>query len=449
MAGIINVGGLATGLDTNNIISQLVQLESQPVVLLQQHLADIQATKTSVATVSSKLATLKTALDALDTSDGVLVRKATSSDEGVATAAAGAGAQRGSATITVGQLARGSVAGATVGVPTATSTVAAGVGTFQFQVGAGAVQSVNVDATTTLEDLATAINNLDAGVTASALNLGTTTSPDWRLELTSEATGSDSTITVVHDDTSLAVQTTQAGLDAQFTVSGFSGTFSRSTNTVSDVLTGVTVQLKSEGETTITVDDDSDKIAGQVKTLVSAFNDVVSFVAGESTVDEAQDKSSVAVGTLATDSTVKRIVARLHDLLSESVGGTYTNLSSLGLATQEDGTVTFDEGKFRAALAADPNAVAATFAGDGSTTNKGVAGDLAAYITDATGAGGAIAIHTKGLGDEVSSVQDQIDAGQREVAAYQASLQEQFTALETLVSGLQSQGSFLTKAFGG
>ena len=447
MAGLITVGGLATGIDTNSIIDKLVALEKRPVALLGVEVQDVQATQTSINTLGGKLSTLRSAAHALGTTDGVLVRAATSSDTDVLAAAAGAGAQPGSVALTITQLARGSVAGATVGVASATSTVASGPGTFQFQVGSGTVKSVNVDATTTLQGLATAINALDAGVTASAVNLGTASAPDFRLEIASKATGATSTVTVTHDDTALAVQTAQAGQNAQFTVDGFSGTFERESNTFGDVLPGVTVTLRNRGTATVTVADDADAITAKVKTLVAAFNDIVTFVTGESQVTETQDKSDVALGSLATDSTVKHLVARLHEVFSESVGGAYTNLSSLGLATQQDGTIAFDEGKFRTALGSDSTAVAATFAGAGTTS--GVAKDLSALIDGMTGSGGTLALHTTALNDQIRSLQDQIDAGQREVDAFEVNLRQQFTALETFVSGLKNQGSFLQQAFGG
>ena len=446
MAGLITVGGLATGIDTNSIIDKLVALEKRPVALLGVEVQDVQATQTSINTLGGKLSTLRSAAHALGTIDGVLVRAATSSDTDVLAAAAGAGAQPGSVALTITQLARGSVAGATVGVASATSTVASGPGTFQFQVGSGTVKSVNVDATTTLQGLATAINALDAGVTASAVNLGTASAPDFRLEIASKATGATSTVTVTHDDTALAVQTAQAGQNAQFTVDGFSGTFERESNTFGDVLPGVTVTLRNRGTATVTVADDADAITAKVKTLVAAFNDIVTFVTGESQVTETQDKSDVALGSLATDSTVKHLVARLHEVFSESVGGAYTNLSSLGLATQQDGTIAFDEGKFRTALGSDSTAVAATFAGAG--TASGVAKDLSALIDGMTGSGGTLALHTTALNDQIRSLQDQIDAGQREVDAFEVNLRQQFTALETFVSGLKNQGSFLQQAFG-
>src|SRR5437870_2417407 len=331
MAGLITVGGLATGLDSNSIIDQLVALEHRPVDLLGIEVQGVQATQTSITTLTSKLATLSSAAHSL--------------------------------------------------------------------------------------------------------------------EIASRATGATSTVTVTHDDTALAVQTAQAGQNAQFTVTGFSGTFERESNTFGDVLSGVTFTLRDRGTATVTVADDADKITAKVKTLVAAFNDVVSFVTGESKVSETQDKSQVTLGSLATDSTVKHLVARLHEVFSEAVGGTYTNLSSLGLATQQDGTITFDESKFRAALGTDATAVAETFAGNG--TAHGVARDFGALVDDMTAAGGSLAIHSTALDAQIRALQDQIDAGQRVVGAVEVQLRGQFTATESLVSGLKSQGSFLKQAFGG
>jgi flagellar hook-associated protein 2 len=450
MAGIISVGGLATGLDTNEIIDKLVAIERRPLDLLGQQIAAAQATKASIATFAGKLAALKSASSALGTADQVLVRRASSTDPQVLEAAAGLGAGRGTTTISVTQLARGSVASATVGVAAATSAVATGPGTFEFRVGTGAVHSVAVDGTTTLQGLADAINQLGAGVTASAVNLGTADAPDFRLQLTTAASGSASTISVVRDDTALAIQTTQAGQDARFTVSGFSGTFARASNSFSDVLAGVTVSLRTLGTATVSVEDDADAIVENVQALVTAFNDLVQFVAGESTVSQDEEDGRVTLGSLATDSTVRRVLSRLHETLSASLTGAttrYVNLSSLGVATERDGTLRLDESKLRAALAADPAAAAQVLAGNG--TGAGTANNLVTLIGQIVGVGGAVSTHTTSLDEQIRSLQGQIDAGQRGVDAFETNLRQQFAALEQLVSGLQSQGSFLASAFGG
>jgi len=447
MAGTISVGGLASGLDSDSIIEKLVALERRPIDLLQQQQTDLQKTQTSIGSLSSKLGTLRTASVALETSAGVLVRKAASSDDSVVGAAAGLGAQRGSATVTVSQLARGSVAGATVGVASTGSTVATGSGTFQFKVGDGDVQSIDVTSTTSLQDLADAITGVDAGVTASAVNLGTAAVPDYRLQIVSTDTGASSTITVLHDDTNLAVQTSQAGQNAQFTVEGFTGTFERESNSFSDVLLGVTFTLKDTGTSTVTVADDTDEIVKRAKALTDAFNEAVTFVSDESTVQESTDKETLTVGSLAGDTTARRIASRLHDLFSAPLDGgatRFVNLASVGFATQRDGTITFDESKFRAALAEDPDGVAAVFAGNDS--DQGIARDITQFIDQTTGAGGAIAIRTKGLDDQAQALQVQIDSDEAHLTTFEANLRAQFNALETLVSGLQSQAGFLAAA---
>jgi len=450
MAGAISVGGLSTGLDTNKIIDQLVRLERRPIDLLSDQVAATQRTKSAIGMLSSKLTAFRSAADALDTAAEVLVRRAASSDTTVATATAGSGAQRGTATLTVTRLARGSVAGATVGKPSDTDTVAAGPGTFRFQVGGGEAQSVALTATTTLQELANAITALDAGVSGTVVNFGTAAAPDYRLQLTSTDTGASSTITILNDGTDLAVQTTQTGLNAQFTVSGFSTTFEREANTFDDVLPGVTIALKAAGTTTVSIDDDVEAIVAKVQALVTAYNDIRGFVAGETTVESGGDQDELQLGSLAGNSTVRGVIGRLQETLTGALGAAttqYVNLASLGLATQRDGTILFTEATLRDALASNPTAVAQVFAGNG--TDGGVASGLVSLITELTAADGAVSRQATSLDDRIASLQDEIDAGERNIQTFEVSLRQQFAALEGLVASLQSQGSFLAQALRG
>ncbi|MFN8542677.1 MAG: flagellar filament capping protein FliD [Candidatus Binatia bacterium] len=448
MAGVISIGGLATGLDTNTIVDKLVALERRPIDLLTQDFDRVDANKSSIGELSSRLTAVQTAAKALSTTAGVLVRKATSSNDSVLSAAAGEGADRASAAITVTQLARGSVSTSTIGLGSATATVASGAGTFSFQVGTGSVQSVSVDATTTLQGLAGSINELNAGVTASVVNLGTGATPDYRLALSSSTTGASSTVTVLHDDTALAVQTTQTGQNAQFTVAGFTGTFERETNTVTDVLTGVTLSLKATGTATVAVNDDTDAIVAKVKALVGAFNSAVSFVKQEATIGQTKNGSDLQLGTLAADSSARRVIDQLHGIFSSAItgaSGQYVNLSSLGMATTKEGTIALNEATFRTALASDATGVAQVFAGNG--TASGIATDLADFARQATQAGGLLDIRTHTLDETERSIQDQIDTRQRALDAFRVDLQHQFTSLENLVNSLKTQGSFLSSAF--
>jgi flagellar hook-associated protein 2 len=139
------------------------------------------------------------------------------------------------------------------------------------------------------------------------------------------------------------------------------------------------------------------------------------------------------------------LVDRLHDALSGALTGAttqYVNLSSLGIATQKDGTVTLDESTLRAAIADDPAAAAEVLAGNGA--GAGAANALADLIGDVTALDGALTIDADGFGDRTRELADQIDAGERKLTLFEEDLVRQFTALESLVSGLRSQSGLLT-----
>jgi len=452
--GTIQIGGLATGLDTNSIVTQLTALERQRSIdPLTTEQTSVTATQGAFQTFNGKLATLLTALNQLKDPSNVLVQTASSSDDSVLTASAGAGARPGTTEITVNHLARSAIATSANGKAAATSTVATGSGTFAFRVGpTGTVQTIAIDATTTLQGLATSINALDAGATASVVNVGTTATPDYRLRLGSDQDGTSKAVSIVTDDTTLGVATTQTALDAEFTVSGFADPLTRDSNTVSDVIPGVTLNLKSGGgPVTVTVTNDQDTITSQVDAVVKEFNDIVTFVDGQNNVtqDTTSNDRSVKLGPLALDATTKGILQSLHNLFSspstsDGSGSIYSVLAQVGITTNRDGTLSFDQAAFKAELWANSSDVAKLFAGTGTDGSKGLADRLADYINAATQSGGLIAIHNNALTDQLNTLQDRIAAGQRNLDSFQATLEAQFTNLETLVSSLKSQGTFLS-----
>lgn len=452
--GTITIGGLATGLDTTSIVAQLVALERQRGIgSLQTQKTDASSRQIAIQTFNGKVAAFLAAVNGLKNPNAVRIRMATSSDESVLTAKAESGAQSGSTEITVNNLARPAIAISAIGKTAATSTVATGSGSFGFRIGStGPVQTIAVDATTTLDGLATAINALDAGATASVVNVGTTTSPDFRLRLGSDQPGLAHAVNIVTDDTTLGISVTQTGLDASFNVSGFLDPLTRDSNTVTDVIPGVTLNLvKRGGPVTVTIANDADAVTNQVGSAVKAFNDIVTFVAGESAIsqDTTTDERSVSIGPLALDSTVRGVIDSLRRLISEPTAGpssSYTVLAQVGITTARDGSLTFNQTTFRSELAARGSDVAKLFGG--SADSPGLADRLSDYLTAVTQAGGVIDVHNTAVGKEISSLEERIAAGQRNLDAFEANLRAQFTSLEVLVSGLRSQGDFLTSVLG-
>jgi flagellar hook-associated protein 2 len=443
----ITIGGLATGLDTNKIIDQMVALERRPLDALQTQRETATTRQQALQTFNAKVLAFLTAVDGVRDGDEVIARAATSSDTTVLTAKAGAGASVGTTSLTVLGLARNAIATAANGKTSASATVATGAGSFVFRVGSGDAQTVAVDATTTLQGLATKINALDAGVSASVVNIGTAASPDYRLRVASTDTGVSSNLTIVTDNTTLGVAVTQTALNASFSVPGFADPLAREHNTFDDVIPGVTVSLAAiGGPVTVAVATDVEGATANVQKVVNAFNDIVNFVADESRVTQDPSKSDhgVVAGPLAFDGTIKNILSSLHAVVSGAASGVgdLTILAQVGITTARDGTLAFDSAKLATALTADSGAVASLFGGKG--TVGGVGDRLHDYLTNLTKSGGLVTIDAKTVTDQIAVIDEQLAAGQRHLDDFESSLRATFTHLELLVANLQTQSGYLS-----
>ncbi len=451
---LITFGGLATGLDTNSMIDKLVALERRRSVgFLELEQAENQATQAALGSFESKLASFLAAVNGLRDAQSAFSRTATSSDTAVLASTAGSGALNGSTTITVGALARGAIGTSATGVATSTSTIASGSGTFQFQVGTGATQSVAVSATTTLEELVAAVNELDAGVTASAVNVGTSAAPDYRLRMATTGTGTSNALSILADPTAIGVTVTQAATNASVSVSGFATAFTRESNVIGDIIPGVTLALKSTGgPVDVTVNTNATAIGDRVDAVVKAYNDIVSFVEENSSVeqDTASDEGTVTAGPLAFDGTVRSILSGLRTNLTgalEGLSGSYSLLAEVGVTSTQNGRLSFDRGKLEAALAEDEDGVLELFAG--SQSSSGLFDGVHAWVTEITGSGGLLEARQDGIKSVLTTLEERIQAGERSATAYEGELRATFASLEVLVNSLQTQGSVLLGALGG
>jgi flagellar hook-associated protein 2 len=435
--------GIATGLDTATIVDQLVKIRRRPLDL---EIADRDATqekRDAFSTLETKLLAVRSALANLRAPTDVLVKTAATSDEDVLAATAGTGAANGITNVNVTQLASASRATASTGRGDVTETVAGGTGTFAFTVGDGDVQTVNLTAATTLDELIDSINALNAGVTASAVNVGTPSAASYKLQIVANNTGTPSNIAVVNDGTSLGITAT-AGTNAQFTISGFTETIERASNTIGDVIPGVSIQLKrSNAAAEVTVGDDGEAVETKVQDFVDAFNDLVTFVNENSQIEEV-DEETLEAGPFVGNPTVRGILDRLRTQIGTSITDTasgVTTLSQIGIATQQDGTLRFDAVAFGSQFGTSPQGVSELFGGVG--TADGVGDLIHASITQLTQAGGLLPNVQSGLDEEIARADDAIDAGERAIDAFRADLEAQFVSLESTVGTIQAQGNFL------
>lgn len=164
-----------------------------------------------------------------------------------------------------------------------------------------------------------------------------------------------------------------AGQDAKLTVDGISVT--NSTNSVSDVIQGVTLNLLSiESGTTINlaVARDLATIQSNIETFVSDYNDIISFIGDQFKYDEEKKKTG---GVLFGDQTLASIQSDLRTIMVNTVWGANTDLNTLGLAGisfDNAGVLTVDSSTLSGYLDTNFDDVRDLFAANGSSTNSNI-----------------------------------------------------------------------------
>jgi flagellar hook-associated protein 2 len=331
-------------------------------------------------------------------------------------------------------------------VATATTAVASGVGTFSFRVGGGDPVTVAVDATTTLEGLAGAINSATDDAQASVINDGT----GYRLVLRSAASGEANTITVTANATSLGLpsgpvaggQLLQEAQAAVFSIDGLPMT--RSSNRVEGAIEGVTITLKNEGTSTLSVTADTTSVRTKIEAFVAAYNAAVTLVSSNSDYDAEAGTGEAFTG----ESTARDIMTRLRSILGTRVAGLPEALrvfSQVGIKTEKDGTLSIDSSRLDATLSSDPNGVAELF-----SSGSGVAVSVHGYLDGVTDTiSGSIAYRTKTLNTLVSKITDSVEKQEARLEEKEEDLIQQFAKLESIMSTYSTQASYLSGLLSG
>jgi flagellar hook-associated protein 2 len=454
MAGI-SFGGLGNGFDFQQVVNALVAAQKVPIDRLSTDQQTLRDKLADYQTLGANLLKLQSSAASLDLAGSFDRFTASASDINVLSASAASGATAGNYTLKVTQLAAAHQVinnSAKAVAATTTSIVSGASAAFSFKVGTGAVQNITLGAGASLDDLKTAINDLSAGVSASVLNTGTETTPAYRLVLSSTATGAANAVTITADGTNLdflntsgtgGTDTLQAAQDATIILGDPTAnpvTIQRSTNTMTDAISGVTLNLKSltpTGETdTVAVGRDTASLKSDIKTLVSAYNDIVKFITSRNTYDADKQQG----GIFFAESSPKTTLSRLRQALTDDVEGLtgLTAVSGVGFKTERDGTITIDDSALDTALSSNYTGVKNLFIGQSSST--GVAKRLADVIDGLDAVDdGTLTLRQNGLTKNISDLSKRITQKQNSLDQYQAQLQLQYAQLDGLLRQMQSQ----------
>jgi flagellar hook-associated protein 2 len=341
MGTISNIGNILLPAGSNVVDVQALLTAAEaayqaPLTNLQQEQTNLQTQSSTLTSIENDITSLATAVTALgDPSGGISALNATSSNTGVLTASADSTATTQSHSITVTSLATTS---SYYTDPVASSNTPIATGSFTITAGTSAPVTVTVDNTdNTLDGLAAAINGMNAGVTASVV----TDANGARLSLVATASGALGDLTVSNNTTGLNFNKAVQGLNASLTADGVP--ISSTTNTISGVIPGVTLNLASASPSTtvnISVSPNTSQAESAINTFVSAWNQVVQDLNAQFTV--GSDGSGVQ--PLESDGTVRDAQQQLLSAITYSIGGNngLVNLASIGLNLNDDGTITVD-----------------------------------------------------------------------------------------------------------
>ena len=463
-----SIDGLSSGLDTTSIIKQLMQLERQPQVRLQSRQTATEASIQSLRSLNAKFLTIGTATSAFGAvlpkptppagSPPVVttpakptdwqLTKAASSDASRVSVAAVAGAAAGTLRFNVEQLAQASSSlGSKVYSGTGDTVSASGDRSLTLTKGD---QQFSIETRTgTLAETVAAINSSAAGVAATTVQVEP---GKYQLQLTSTTTGADTAITLSDGSGALAFTETAAGKDALLVLAGGT-TVRRSSNTLSDVLDGVTLTLTkadtattprvgttppvfTEAPVSVTVTKDTDAVVAKVQALVDAANAART----EAKTLTAADPVSKTKGRLYGDSSVRSLVDRVRTAVSGDTAGA----ALAGVTVTRDGTVELDKTKLLAALEKDPTAVEAALGKDGLAGRlHKLADDVTRSVTAAGGAG-VITNAITSRERQVERFADDIAGWDARLAVKEKQLQRTYTSLETALGKARSQGQWLS-----
>jgi flagellar hook-associated protein 2 len=430
---VISFGGLATGLDTGSIIAQLLAVRSQPMYRLQSQVAAYESQQQAVDILKGYCSELLATVQDLDSGSEFGAFTASSANESIFTATASNSASAGFHNITVNSLA------------SAQKDISQGFDGLEDQIGVGAIGIViNGESTdividsenNTLDGLKNAINNSGVAVQASIIYDGNETG-GYHLVLTASETGTDNAFVVLPNlsgGTAPVFSTIETASNAEVIIDTV--TVSSQTNSVTDALTGISLNLHSTdpGQSNeLTVATDGEAIAEKIQSFVDAYNLLYGYM----------EDQKLEGADLRGNSILRSVSNRINMIMTSALPGMdISMLYQVGVKQGEDNLLEFDSSTFNEMLAEDYNGVQNLFVSNDE--NSGPVYLLGIALDDMTDSiDGIFKISADSFDSRIERCESSILRYQDSLDSYEEMLAAKFNAMEQLVASFQAQGSYL------
>lgn len=440
--------GAGSGVLTATVIDQLKAADTAAMITPIDNKISLQKQKDSaLSLLNSLLTTFQTSANSLG--DSALYQKRTVSGNTSSvsvTANSGVAVQSFSVSNTLMALNNVKESGS---FSATTNSVATGAGTMALSVG-GISYNIKYTAATTLDDLRDAINNTaGSSVKASTLQVGAN---DYRLVLNSVKTGANQTISLTDSvggalDTKLlaynattnatGMQEIQASRDASFKYNGI--TMTRSTNTITDIVPGMTLNLLADsGTANISIAQDTQAVSDELNSFVSNYNTLTSQLTSMTTTDVAAGK----VGVFNGDNSINAITREINQIVT-SVTSKGLSLPQFGIDLSENGTMSFNSATFLTKFNANAATSEAFFSGSTTVDSNGnskTVGGLFTSMKDLmaryTGSNGIMSALTTGSATELKALNDNKTRSQALLTARYDAMTARFVKYDSIMTQL-------------
>ncbi len=429
------VGGIISGIDTNAIITQLLEASKAPIRGFQNRISTLEARKTKLQELNTLLSDFKSALDSVNGSNELPAYGVSSNQADRVDATATGEALPGTYDVRVYYQADATIRRSN-GFNSPTQQLRRGTLKINGPNGTTNVPIQTANGTRTIEGLADYINDNVDGVNAYVLDTGVGGSP-YKLMLQGEDTGAANQFT-----TSISYQggpgkklymySQQNARDARLRIDG--QTVYTPTNQPADLIPGLTLDIKAatSGTAKITVGRDTTAMVANVQGVVDAYNKLNEFFTKNIGID--------ADAAIQGDATIRSVQRKVQQVMASGYGhGNIAGLNSLGLGTSQDGTLNFDSAEFTSAVGTDFDDVISALSGSGGLFDD-LFNAVDSVIDPTTG---IIAPRLTSIDGQIDSLNDSIADQNYRLEQTEARLRQQFTAMEKVMAQYQATGDFL------
>lgn len=456
-SSIVNTLGAGSGIDVKALAQGLVDAEKIPrKERIDAKIAKTEAKITGFSAIKYALSELKTAFAKINDASEFAAIKPSNTQASAFGVTASSSAQAGSYGIEVLQTAQAQRTAS--GSFADRSTPLNGGSAFTLNLTLGGVSQDPIAVTTaTPAGMVSAINGADLGVTAQLINTGS----GFNVVLTGE-TGATQSFTLGSDDGSgNAVADVgftnhlQTAADANFKVNGL--TVTRSTNSISDVIAGVTLDLytNTTGAARLDLNRETTGIKDNLKGLVTAYND---FEATLKILGDAGSEVEEFGGALAGESLLQTVRTQVRDFIINNSSSPGTNIKAardVGISFDRNGKLTLDETKLDTALQNHFGEVSTMFTAGAnnqsiySVASGGLAGDAVKRIEKMLLSTGLIDTQSKSATDQITKYKAELTVLEDRMEKLMTRYMNQFSVMESIVGSSTSMRESLKGSFEG